>query len=199
MLQQIKCCLWRGQSLDQAPPHLVVHPLDVGDVHVVSGGADILILLTREDVNAHQVDLHDKHTHVQCVFKSYVFCLPKNDQLQQRRKHVPQTEHMCALEIIWERIQMSVYMDGNNSDRDKPTTPFLRNAISFRTYWIRLKSSNWHIYILSPIGLLYWLFVSIHVNIASDNEVTVQCQIACLNTVIFGRMTNNNIEKANHV
>lgn len=31
----------------------------------MSGGADILILLTREDVNANQVYLHDKrrHTH----------------------------------------------------------------------------------------------------------------------------------------
>lgn len=51
-------CYFRG------PPHLVVHPLDIGDVHVVSGGTYILIFLPREDVNANQVDLLDKQAHI---------------------------------------------------------------------------------------------------------------------------------------
>lgn len=43
--------------------HLVIHSLDVGDVHVVGGRADIFILLTREDVDANQVDLHEHEAH----------------------------------------------------------------------------------------------------------------------------------------
>lgn len=43
--------------------HLVIHSLDVGDVHVVSGGTNIFILLTREYVDANQVHLRTKkHT-----------------------------------------------------------------------------------------------------------------------------------------
>lgn len=42
--------------------HLVIHSLDVGDVHVVGGRTDIFILLTREDVDTNQVDLHNTHT-----------------------------------------------------------------------------------------------------------------------------------------
>lgn len=41
--------------------HLVVHSLDVGDVHVMGGRTDIFILLTREDVDTNQVDLHKIH------------------------------------------------------------------------------------------------------------------------------------------
>lgn len=39
--------------------HLVIHSLDVGDVHVVGGGTNIFILLTREDVDTNQVDLRE--------------------------------------------------------------------------------------------------------------------------------------------
>lgn len=51
-----------GDLLSPCLSHLVIHSLDVGDVHVVGGRADILILLTREDVDANQVHLHKKHT-----------------------------------------------------------------------------------------------------------------------------------------
>lgn len=47
-------------------PHLVIHSLDVGDVHVVSGGTNIFILLTREYVDANQVHLRTQ-THTQRV------------------------------------------------------------------------------------------------------------------------------------
>lgn len=41
-----------------AAPHLVIHSLDVGDIHVVGGGTNIFILFTREDVDTNQVHLH---------------------------------------------------------------------------------------------------------------------------------------------
>ena len=43
-------------DLDQT--HLPLRPLDVGHVHVVCGGAHVLVLLVGEDVDADQVDLN---------------------------------------------------------------------------------------------------------------------------------------------
>lgn len=45
--------------------HLVIHSLDVGDVHVVGGRTDIFILLTSEDVDTDQVHLREHKTHRQ--------------------------------------------------------------------------------------------------------------------------------------
>lgn len=39
------------------PSHLVIHSLDVGDVHVVGGRTNIFILFTSEDVDTDQVHL----------------------------------------------------------------------------------------------------------------------------------------------
>lgn len=47
-----------GLKRGPGPAHLVIHPLDVGDVHVVSGGTNVFILLTREDIDPNQVNLH---------------------------------------------------------------------------------------------------------------------------------------------
>ena len=43
-------------------PYLVVQPLNVRDLHVVGGGADVLILLVGEDVKSYKVNLENRHS-----------------------------------------------------------------------------------------------------------------------------------------
>lgn len=64
--KQWKVLLYELMSRNLTPPprpfYLVIHSLDVGDVHVVGGGTNVFILLTREDVDTDQVDLHGGST-----------------------------------------------------------------------------------------------------------------------------------------
>lgn len=67
------------------------------------------------------------------VFESFVFCSPKNNLQLQRRKHIAQTEHTCAVEVIPDQIRTSVQIN----DRYKPP-----HHISVWTYQIGSESSN---------------------------------------------------------
>lgn len=44
------------------PVYLEVIPFDVGDIHIMSGRADIFVFLASKDVNTDQVDLHVRIT-----------------------------------------------------------------------------------------------------------------------------------------
>ena len=59
MLDKRTLCGIGKSSLGRKGAHtdLALLPLDVGHVHVVGGGAHVLILLVGEDVNAHHVNL----------------------------------------------------------------------------------------------------------------------------------------------
>lgn len=48
------------------PPHLVIHSFNVGNIHVMGGGTNIFVLLSREDVNTNQVNLREYKTH-KCI------------------------------------------------------------------------------------------------------------------------------------
>lgn len=87
--------------------YLVIIPLDVGDIHVVGGGAHIFILLVGEDVDSNQVHLRDdtlclslraqtpgfmwsKKCQVLFSSRSVVFCVKPcyNDAVRDRRLNI---------------------------------------------------------------------------------------------------------------
>lgn len=118
------------------PANLVVHSLDVWDIHVVRGRTDIFMLLSREDVDTHHVDLctqinnnHVTHSQQQyrpngsfcpsqpffSLFPPFVLhCIDMNGVLRDRFTHM-QPPCLCSRHFCHSYLTTHHQMNNNHT------------------------------------------------------------------------------------